>query len=61
MIRKWVAVLWLAVVAMPALAADPIERTAIIFVGQGLAAEGGHESSLYDTYYQRRFRGRDTP
>ncbi|MBK6350881.1 MAG: glycoside hydrolase family 13 protein [Proteobacteria bacterium] len=26
MIRKWVAVLWLAVVAMPALAADPIER-----------------------------------
>jgi precorrin-4/cobalt-precorrin-4 C11-methyltransferase len=44
-----------------ALAADPIERTAIIFVGQGLAAEGGQESSLYDAYYQRRFRGRDTP
>ncbi len=42
-----------------ALAADPIERTAIIFVGRGLAAEDFRESSLYDAYYQRRFRGRD--
>lgn len=41
-----------------ALAADPIERTAIIFVGHGLAAEDFQESSLYDAYYQRRFRGR---
>src|SRR5688572_12745022 len=41
------------------LAADPIERTAIIFVGRGLAAEGFRESSLYDAYYQRRFRGRE--
>ena len=41
------------------LAADPIERTAIIFVGPGLAAEDFRESSLYDAYYQRRFRGRE--
>ncbi len=41
------------------IAADPIERTAIIFVGQTLAAEGFSESSLYDAAYQRRFRGRD--
>ncbi|MCO6049792.1 precorrin-4 C(11)-methyltransferase [Mesorhizobium sp. RP14(2022)] len=41
-----------------ALAAEPIERTAIIFVGHGLAAEDFQESSLYDAYYQRRFRGR---
>lgn len=41
------------------IAADPIERTAIIFVGQGLAAEGFRESALYDVDYQRRFRGRD--
>lgn len=43
------------------LAENPIERTAIIFVGQSLAAEGFRESSLYDAYYQRRFRGRDGP
>lgn len=42
------------------LAADPIERTAIIFVGPTLVAEEFRESSLYDAYYQRRFRGRDT-
>lgn len=41
------------------LAADPIDRTAIIFVGRSLAAEGFRESSLYDAYYQRRFRGRE--
>lgn len=40
------------------LAKDPIERTAIVFVGPGLAAEDFRESSLYDAYYQRRFRGR---
>jgi len=40
-------------------AADPIERTAIIFVGKSLGAEEFRESSLYDAYYQRRFRGRD--
>jgi precorrin-4/cobalt-precorrin-4 C11-methyltransferase len=41
------------------LAADPIERTAIIFVGRGLGAEDFRESALYDKDYQRRFRGRD--
>ena len=41
------------------LAVDPIDRTAIIFVGRGLAAEDFRESSLYDAHYQRRFRGRE--
>jgi precorrin-4/cobalt-precorrin-4 C11-methyltransferase len=41
------------------LEADPIERTAIIFVGRALGAEDFRESSLYDAYYQRRFRGRE--
>ena len=41
------------------LAADPIERSAIIFVGPTLGAENFRESSLYDAFYQRRFRGRD--
>jgi precorrin-4/cobalt-precorrin-4 C11-methyltransferase len=40
------------------IAAEPIERTAIIFVGPSLAAEDFRESSLYDPAYQRRFRGR---
>lgn len=40
-------------------AADPIDRTAIVFVGPGLAAEDFRESALYDAAYQRRFRGRD--
>lgn len=39
--------------------ADPIERTAIIFVGRTLGATGFRESALYDPEYQRRFRGRD--
>ncbi|WIJ24445.1 precorrin-4 C(11)-methyltransferase [Devosia sp. RR2S18] len=39
--------------------ADPVERTAIIFVGQSLGAEDFRESALYDPAYQRRFRGRD--
>lgn len=42
-----------------ALAADPIDRTAIIFVGPGLAAQGFRESALYDAAYQRRYRGRE--
>ena len=41
------------------LAADPIERTAIVFVGPSLAADDFRESSLYDAFYQRRFRGRE--
>lgn len=40
-------------------AADPVERTAIVFVGRGLGAADFRESSLYDPDYQRRFRGRD--
>lgn len=44
-----------------AVAADPIDRTAVIFVGPGLAAEGFRESALYDAGYQRRFRGREGP
>jgi precorrin-4/cobalt-precorrin-4 C11-methyltransferase len=39
-------------------AVDPVERTAIIFVGRGLGAETFRESSLYDPDYQRRFRDR---
>jgi precorrin-4/cobalt-precorrin-4 C11-methyltransferase len=40
-------------------AAEPIERTAIIFVGRSLSSEDFRESSLYDPAYQRRFRGRE--
>ena len=39
-------------------AEEPIERTALIFVGHTLAAEDFRESSLYDPAYQRRFRDR---
>jgi precorrin-4/cobalt-precorrin-4 C11-methyltransferase len=41
-----------------ALAKEPIDRTALILVGPGLAAAGFRESALYDAGYQRRFRGR---
>lgn len=41
------------------LAAQPIERTAIVFVGRSLGAEDFVESALYDPAYQRRFRGRE--
>jgi len=40
------------------LAADPVERTAIIFVGKGLGETDFRESALYDPDYQRRFRDR---
>jgi precorrin-4/cobalt-precorrin-4 C11-methyltransferase len=40
------------------LADEPIERTAIIFVGPSLVTSDFRESSLYDPAYQRRFRGR---
>ena len=40
-------------------AENPVERTAIIFVGRTLGAKNFRESSLYDPDYQRRFRGRD--
>jgi precorrin-4/cobalt-precorrin-4 C11-methyltransferase len=35
----------------------PIERTAIIFVGEALAGRDSQESALYSAGYQRRFRG----
>jgi precorrin-4/cobalt-precorrin-4 C11-methyltransferase len=38
-------------------AADPIERTALILVGRALAADDFRESALYDGDYRRRFRG----
>ncbi|QFR32993.1 precorrin-4 C(11)-methyltransferase [Ancylobacter sp. TS-1] len=40
-------------------AAEPVERTALILVGRALAADGFRESALYDATYQRRFRGRE--
>ena len=39
------------------LAAEPIERTALILVGRALDAEGFRDSALYDADYRRRFRG----
>ena len=39
------------------IAADPIERTAIILVGRALGAADFRESALYDPDYRRRFRG----
>ena len=38
------------------LAAEPVERTALILIGHALAAEDFRESALYDADYQRRFR-----
>jgi precorrin-4/cobalt-precorrin-4 C11-methyltransferase len=40
-------------------AAEPIERTAMVLVGRALAAEGFRDSALYDPDYRRRFRGGD--
>ena len=42
-------------------AADPIERTAIVLVGRALATENFRDSALYDPDYRRRFRGGDAP
>ena len=39
------------------LAAEPIERTALILVGRALAAEDFRESSLYDPDYQPPLQG----
>lgn len=41
------------------LAEEPIERTAIVLVGPVLGDADFRDSALYDTGYQRRFRGRD--
>ena len=38
------------------LAADPMERTALVFVGRALEADAFEESALYSSQYHRRFR-----
>ncbi|MGH7088510.1 MAG: precorrin-4 C(11)-methyltransferase [Stellaceae bacterium] len=43
------------------LAKQPIDRTAVIFIGRALTADLRRESALYDPEYQRRFRGRGLP
>jgi len=43
------------------LAAEPIERTAVILVGPALTAQDFRESALYDPSYRRRFRGEERP
>jgi precorrin-4/cobalt-precorrin-4 C11-methyltransferase len=43
------------------LAAEPVERTALVLVGRALAAENFRDSALYDPDYRRRFRGREAP
>ena len=40
-----------------AVAAEPIERTALVFIGRALGAADFRESALYDPDYRRRFRG----
>lgn len=40
-------------------AAEAVERMAIILVGPALGIEDFRESALYDVGYQRRFRGRE--
>jgi precorrin-4/cobalt-precorrin-4 C11-methyltransferase len=39
------------------LAAEPIERTALILVGRALTVEAFRDSAVYDADYRRRFRG----
>jgi precorrin-4/cobalt-precorrin-4 C11-methyltransferase len=41
------------------LAVEPMERTALVFVGRALEAADFDESSLYSPDYQRRFRNAD--
>ncbi|MEO1206503.1 MAG: precorrin-4 C(11)-methyltransferase [Pseudomonadota bacterium] len=41
------------------LAEDPVERTALILVGEALCNQTFRESALYSVDYQRRFRGRE--
>jgi len=38
------------------LAVEPMERTALVFVGRALVTEDFEESALYSPEYQRRFR-----
>jgi precorrin-4/cobalt-precorrin-4 C11-methyltransferase len=44
-----------------ALRAEPIERTALIFVGPALGAQDFRESELYNADYVRRFRAGGSP
>ncbi|MDQ0392504.1 precorrin-4 C(11)-methyltransferase [Labrys monachus] len=39
------------------LAAEPMERTALILIGRTLGAEDFRDSALYDADYRRRYRG----
>jgi precorrin-4/cobalt-precorrin-4 C11-methyltransferase len=39
------------------IAAEPMERTALILIGRTLGAEDFRESALYDPDYRRRYRG----
>jgi precorrin-4/cobalt-precorrin-4 C11-methyltransferase len=39
------------------IAAEPIERSALVLVGPALASENFPDSALYDPNYRRRFRG----
>jgi precorrin-4/cobalt-precorrin-4 C11-methyltransferase len=43
------------------LAAEPIERTALVFVGRALDASDFRDSALYDPGYHRRFRAGAPP
>ena len=43
------------------LAADPMERTALVFVGRALGARQFEESALYSPDYHRRFREPHAP
>jgi precorrin-4/cobalt-precorrin-4 C11-methyltransferase len=40
------------------LAAEPVERTALVLVGPALGVKKFRDSALYDPDYRRRFRGR---
>ncbi|WP_044558976.1 precorrin-4 C(11)-methyltransferase [Azospirillum sp. B4] len=40
-------------------AANPIDRTALILVGKALGTDDFRASALYDAGYQRRYRGRE--
>jgi precorrin-4/cobalt-precorrin-4 C11-methyltransferase len=42
---------------VPLVAAESIERTALVLVGRTLAAKDFRDSALYDPDYRRRFRG----
>jgi precorrin-4/cobalt-precorrin-4 C11-methyltransferase len=41
-------------------AAEPIDRTAVVLVGRALGASKFRDSALYEPDYRRRFRGGTT-